>query len=115
MDVLKTSTQIDSVSQSQKPSFEKVQKSNVEIQGNENQDNKGLNEKLEDITKKLNEQMDSLGTNIRFAYNDEFGSMYIKVTERDTGNVIRQIPTEEAMRLTKYFKDAIGMIFDKES
>ncbi|HEF9914822.1 TPA: flagellar protein FlaG, partial [Campylobacter coli] len=27
----------------------------------------------------------------------------------------RQIPSEEAMRLAEYFKDVIGMIFDKES
>ena len=115
MEILKTGAQIDSVSQSQKASFDKVQNNSSEIKKSEDQNNNVLTEKLADIAKKLNEQMDSLGTNIRFAYNDEFGSMYIKVTEKDTGNIIRQIPTEEAMRLTQYFKDAIGMIFDKES
>ncbi|EAK0232817.1 flagellar protein FlaG [Campylobacter jejuni] len=76
---------------------------------------RGVSEKLADITKKLNEQMDSLDTNVRFGYSDKIGSMYISVTEKSTGREIRQIPSEEAMRLAEYFRDVIGMIFDKES
>ncbi|MCW0468370.1 flagella length regulator FlaG, partial [Campylobacter jejuni] len=34
---------------------------------------------------------------------------------KSTGREIRQIPSEEAMRLAEYFRDVIGMIFDKES
>ncbi|EAI8344790.1 flagellar protein FlaG [Campylobacter jejuni] len=75
----------------------------------------GMSEKLADITKKLNEQMDSLDTNVRFGYSDKINSMYISVTEKSTGREIRQIPSEEAMRLAEYFRDVIGMIFDKES
>ncbi len=47
--------------------------------------------------------------------SDKIGSMYISVTEKSTGREIRQIPSEEAMRLAEYFRDVIGMIFDKES
>ena len=86
-------------------------------QGQEGDDGqqRGVSEKLADITKKLNEQMDSLDTNVRFGYSDQIGSMYISVTEKSTGREIRQIPSEEAMRLAEYFRDVIGMIFDKES
>ncbi|WP_157142219.1 FlaG family protein [Campylobacter coli] len=83
--------------------------------GDDGQKEQGLSEKLADITKKLNEQMDSLDTNVRFGYSDKIGSMYISVTEKSTGREIRQIPSEEAMRLAEYFKDVIGIIFDKES
>ncbi|EKT7745736.1 flagella length regulator FlaG [Campylobacter coli] len=83
--------------------------------GDDGQKEQGLSEKLANITKKLNEQMDSLDTNVRFGYSDKIGSMYISVTEKSTGREIRQIPSEEAMRLDEYFKDVIGMIFDKES
>ncbi|HEF6671566.1 TPA: flagella length regulator FlaG [Campylobacter jejuni] len=86
-------------------------------QGQEGDDGqqRGVSEKLADITKKLNEQMDSLDTNVRFGYSDKIDSMYISVTEKSTGREIRQIPSEEAMRLAEYFRDVIGMIFDKES
>ncbi|EAJ1644682.1 flagellar protein FlaG [Campylobacter coli] len=83
--------------------------------GDDGQKEQGVSEKLADITKKLNEQMDSLDTNVRFGYSDKIGSMYISVTEKSTGREIRQIPSEEAIRLAEYFRDVIGMIFDKES
>ncbi|EOZ2160707.1 FlaG family protein [Campylobacter coli] len=92
-----------------------------DIQAGENQSQGGdeqqgnLNNKLTDIVRKLNEQMDSLDTNVRFGYSDKIDSMYISVTEKSTGREIRQIPSEEAMRLAEYFRDVIGMIFDKES
>lgn len=78
-------------------------------------DKKNLNEKLLDASKQLNNQMQSLGTNLRFSFNDEVEQMYIKVTEKDTGKLVRQIPSEEALELIKHFRDAIGLIFDKES
>lgn len=84
-------------------------------EGGDDGQQQGVSEKLADITKKLNEQMDSLDTNVRFGYSDKIGSMYISVTEKSTGREIRQIPSEEAMRLAEYFRDVIGMIFDKES
>lgn len=83
--------------------------------GEEENQQEGLSEKLADITQKLNEQMDSLDTNVRFGYSDKIGSMYISVTEKSTGREIRRIPSEEAMKLAEYFQDVIGMIFDKES
>lgn len=78
-------------------------------------DEKSMNERLSKLTDELNQQMNALNTNIKFGFNSETDSMYISVTEKNTGRVIRQIPSEEAMRLTAYLKDAIGMIFDKES
>ena len=59
--------------------------------------------------------MDYLNTNVRFGFNDDINTMYVTVSEKNTGKEIRQIPSEEAIKLTKYFRDAIGLIFDKES
>ena len=41
--------------------------------------------------------------------------MYVNVMEMKTGEVIRKIPTEQAMKLSEYFKEAVGVLFDKES
>ncbi|EAH4976987.1 flagella length regulator FlaG [Campylobacter jejuni] len=92
-----------------------IQTDRSQSQGGDDGQQRGVSEKLADITKKLNEQMDSLDTNVCFGYSDKIGSMYISVTEKSTGREIRQIPSEEAMRLAEYFRDVIGMIFDKES
>ncbi|EAI0894488.1 TPA: flagella length regulator FlaG [Campylobacter coli] len=95
--------------------YSDIQAGENKSQGGDDGQQRGVSEKLADITKKLNEQMDSLDTNVRFGYSDKIGSMYISVTEKSTGREIRQIPSEEAIRLAEYFRDVIGMIFDKES
>lgn len=95
-------------------SIEKVSKENKEQVDLNNQD-ENLNEKLKDAIEKLNKQMGTLETNIRFGYNDKINSMYVDVTERDSGKLIRKIPSEEVMKLIEHFKGVIGTIFDKES
>lgn len=72
-------------------------------------------ERLQDVAQKLNEQAQTLNTDVHFGYNNKINSMYLSVTEKSTGREIRQIPSEEAMRLAEHFKEVIGMIFDKES
>ena len=72
-------------------------------------------EQLEDLTQKLNVQMEALSTNVRFGYNDKIEAMYVNVTEKDTGKIIRKIPTDEIMRLSEHMREAVGMIFDNRA
>ena len=69
---------------------------------------------LDNTVKKLNSQMDSLSINIKFGFNDKLDSMYVNVTEKSTGKLIRKIPSEEAMKIAEKMKEIIGMIFDKK-
>lgn len=87
----------------------------MKAQNDPKQAEKNLAKRLEEGTKQLNDQMKSLGTNLRFGFNNDVEQMYISVTERDTGKEVRQIPSKEALELIKHFRDAIGLIFDKES
>lgn len=122
MEISKANGQLDTALANLNQRTNGIQQANSDAQAEKNQSQggdekqqEGLSEKLADIAQKLNEQMDSLDTNVRFGYSDKINSMYISVTEKSTGREIRQIPSEEAMRLAEYFRDVIGMIFDKES
>ena len=79
------------------------------------ENNEDLAKKLNEATEKLNKQMEALDTNIRFAYNDKINFLYVNVMEIKTGEVIRKIPSEQVMKLSEYFREAIGVLFDKES
>ena len=79
------------------------------------QNNETLSKEVKEATEKLNKQMEDLGTSIRFGYNDKIGAMYVNVMEMKTGEVIRKIPTEQAMKLSEYIREAVGVLFDKES
>lgn len=76
---------------------------------------KKLVKQLQQATDELNQQMEKLNTNIAFAFSDETERLYIRVLEKDTGKLIREFPTEQARALAGYLKNAVGLLFDKES
>ena len=78
------------------------------------QQKQDVSEKLTETVSKLNEQMKTLGTNVEFGFNNEIEIMFVDVIEISTGEVIRKIPTEEAMRLSEKMQEVIGTIFDKK-
>lgn len=72
-------------------------------------------EQIQQATAELNKQMNILNTNITFALSDETERMYIQVLAKDTGELIREFPIEQVRALTGYLKNAVGLLFDKES
>ena len=47
-----------------------------------------------------------------FSMHEESGRTIIKVIEKDTGDLIRQIPPEEVLELVVRMGDMLGMLFD---
>lgn len=72
-------------------------------------------QQLKELASELNEQMDLLNTNIAFDFSDEIDRLYLRVLEKNTGKLIREFPSEEARALAGYFRNAVGLLFDKES
>ena len=74
-----------------------------------------LKKELTRITDALNKEMDPLGTNVRFGFNDKIEEMYVSVIEASSNRVIRKIPSDEAMRLMAKMREISGIIFDKKA
>lgn len=53
--------------------------------------------------------------NIQFQLDEDSGRMLVKVTERDSGEVIRQIPSEEAVRLAENLSQIRSLLFSAEA
>ena len=52
---------------------------------------------------------------VRFENDNEANAMIVKVVDRETDEVIRQIPPEELLDLTKRLNDLRGNIVDTQS
>lgn len=121
MEISKVTGQLDTSFMAQREQSQKVDDANVKsqaVQQGLNQESgsneENLNERLSEIVEELNKHMDSLNANVKFGYSDKINSLYVSVTEKNTGREIRQIPSEEAMRLAEHFRNVIGTIFNKE-
>ena len=83
-----------------------------ELDGLSNED---LARKTREVTDRLNYQMQQLDTNVRFAYNEKLNLMVVQVKDAKTGEERTQLPSKEAIKISEYFKESIGILFDKES
>ncbi|EPZ71152.1 flagellar protein FlaG [Helicobacter pylori UM065] len=70
--------------------------------------------KLELLSKRLNEEMKRIGTDINFSYNDTIKGLVVSVKDANGDKVIREIPSKEAVELMQRMRDVIGIIFDKK-
>lgn len=68
-------------------------------------------EPLEDVVTDLNNLVRELHRELQFSVDEDSGSTVIKVVDRETDEVVRQIPSEELMHLRKRLKEAAGVFF----
>jgi len=76
-------------------------------------DEKEVKKKIEEVTEELNKEMDILNTTIRFHFDDKTDEIYVTVIDTKDNRVIRQIPSEEAMKLAAKMRELVGMLFDE--
>lgn len=57
----------------------------------------------------------SISRNLSFKLDDSTGRVVVKVTDAVSGEVIRQIPSEEALRLAESLEDARSLLFRAEA
>ncbi len=77
---------------------------------------------LEEAISEVNEFVQTRNKQLNFSVDDDSGKQVVKVTDSDSGDIIRQIPTEEVLSLSRRIKElqmdvgsAVGMFFDKQA
>ncbi|WP_291493752.1 flagellar protein FlaG [Desulfurella sp.] len=66
------------------------------------------------LIQKLNDSISSLNDSVKFSYSEDAKGLIVKVIDSKTGQVIRQIPPEELIKLEASLAQSIGIIFNKE-
>lgn len=68
---------------------------------------------LETAVAQMNNYVEKFTTKIGFSFDSEREKFAIVVTDKETGEVIRQIPAKEVMELNKKMEEIAGIIFDE--
>ena len=53
----------------------------------------------------------SIRRDLKFSLDDESGKVVVKVTDSKTGEIIRQMPSEEALKLAQRLEEARSLLF----
>jgi flagellar protein FlaG len=70
---------------------------------------------LAQLLDELNEQSRKEGRNLNFSMDDEVNRLVITVRQTETGEVIRQIPSEAVLRLAHNLKSIRGLLYNETS
>lgn len=70
---------------------------------------------LEDAINKLNESAQTRLRDLAFRVDDVSGRAVISVVSSRTGEMVRQIPSEVAIKVAHQIEDALGLFFDKRA
>lgn len=71
-------------------------------------------ERVAEAIKRIQEFVDETQRGLQFSIDDDTGRTVVKVIARHTGEVIRQLPSEEALELAKRLQDAGSILFSKQ-
>ena len=68
---------------------------------------KQVQQSLDDI----NKVMASFSISVQFKIDPDYKELIVKVVDQDTGKLIRQIPTEEVVKMSKAMDNLKGLLF----
>ena len=78
-------------------------------------ENAGGLEKLRSAVEKIQEFVSSTASDIRFSIDEDSGQTVVKVIDRETQDVIRQIPSQEMLDLAKALDKLQGLLIKQKA
>ena len=72
-------------------------------------------QQLEDTLASLQDATQALQRDLSFSLDDSSGQVIVKVTDTASGKIVRQMPTEEALRMMQSLDEMRGLLFKSQA
>ena len=108
-----TERAIDDVKQTDVLNQQKLQQNQYKTN---NQDEKAQpleREQLEQMAQQLQDFMGEMNRSLQFKVDEDSGRDVIKVLDKDSGEVIKQYPSEEVLSLVSKLSESAGILIDQ--
>jgi flagellar protein FlaG len=70
--------------------------------------------KIESVTRQIDSFLRSMNKSLQFRVDESTGQMIVSICEAETGEVIRQVPGEDALRIAQSLESRLsGMVDEK--
>ena len=79
----------------------------------DNAEKKLSEEFVEKVTRELNDEFRIFNTALSFSVDDSTGSTVIKILDRNTDKVVREIPPNQMLQIAAKLTEVIGRIVDE--
>ena len=75
----------------------------------------GAPDPLDDAVNKINKSLQAAGQGVEFSVDDDSKRLVVKVVDQETREVLRQMPSVEALEIAKALDRAKGMLIKQEA
>ena len=80
---------------------------------NQGADNSISNEELDSVVTEMNSVAQNLQRDLMFSVDEKSGGTFVKVIDKETEEVVREIPSKEIREIKARLEEVSGMIFNK--
>ena len=72
----------------------------------------GLQEAITDAIETLNESLARSPTKADISHDDLLNRYVVRISDKQSGEVVREIPSEELLKFARYLEKLRGILFD---
>ena len=72
-------------------------------------------ESTADLVERLRSQMQNIQRDLSFSVDDSTGDVVVRVIDGESGKIVRQIPSEEILRLTERLDEMRSLLFEAKA
>ena len=70
---------------------------------------------LEETVARLQETVNQIDPQVQFSVEEDLNRVVVKVVERESGELIRQFPPEEVLRVQRFFDEQSGILVEEQA
>ena len=107
-----TERAVDDVKQADTQNQQRLQQNQYEKNNQEVTAQPLEREQLEKMAQQLQEFMGEMNRSLQFQVDEDSGRDVIKVLDKDTGDIIKQYPSEEMLNLVSKLSETAGLLID---
>jgi flagellar protein FlaG len=71
--------------------------------------------KIESVTRQIDSYLRSMNKSLQFRVDQATGEMVVTIRDDETGEVIRQVPGEDALRIAQRIEDSLSAMLDEKA
>jgi flagellar protein FlaG len=67
---------------------------------------------VQEVVKQLSEAISTNNMHLSFSVDGSSGKVVVRVTDEKTGQLVRQIPSDDVLRIAKNIRAMLGILYD---
>lgn len=71
--------------------------------------------KIESVTRQIDSFLRSINRSVQFRVDQASGEMVVSICDAETGEIIRQVPGEEALRIAERIEAQLSAVLDEKA